>query len=535
MGEAGYMLLLLLGAAVGVCVGAPLVASLTFGIFGLVGGANLAFSLRNSLPNGMQGFGPSLAVRWALGFTVGGIFGGLPLFIGTISTDTLALLSAVIGYGVVGALGGGIGGSLTMRRLVSREAGRTVQAQLEADAVEAAEDYASPAARSARSVIGVLFGTQALLALFGLCFVIVRPFSRIAPAISKQPSLLSGHTQRVRAAAISPDGGFVLTGADDNTARLWEASTGEQLLEFSHGGDVTAVAVAPAGSQVATASADSTVRLWDARSGDLEYTFENDNSGYLGLAYAPDGSLLAAVGGSGFAEIWDPKSGERLHRLIGDDSLFYLAVFSPDGSLLATAGWYSDLILWDTATGMMLQRFEYNSSFSAIEFSPDGGLLAAASLREEDVILWDTATGEKAHILEHEEWAQELAFTAQGARLVTWSRDDIVSTWDSGTGELLASFEMTPGRFMTYQGSLGSVIHVAIFSADGTRLARVPGEPSSIARVSGPITIWDTTTGEQLPGLDDIRYPVSGARFSSDGSRMVVWYETDALQLWDLP
>src|SRR5262249_39657425 len=54
----------------------------------------------------------------------------------------------------------------------------------------------------------------------------------------------------------------------DQTARLWEARTGQELLALKgHTGAVTAVAFSPDGARLATAAADLRVRLWDVRTG----------------------------------------------------------------------------------------------------------------------------------------------------------------------------------------------------------------------------------------------------------------------------
>ena len=60
----------------------------------------------------------------------------------------------------------------------------------------------------------------------------------------------------------------MLTGSDDNTARLWDARSGKPLGEpLRHEGGVSAVAFSPEGDRVLTGSSDNTARLWDARSG----------------------------------------------------------------------------------------------------------------------------------------------------------------------------------------------------------------------------------------------------------------------------
>jgi WD40 repeat protein len=78
----------------------------------------------------------------------------------------------------------------------------------------------------------------------------------------------SAHTNTVLALAFSPDGKQVLTGSRDNTARLWDAATGQELRAFlGHTDAIRAVAFSPDGKQVTTSSADSTVRVWDVATG----------------------------------------------------------------------------------------------------------------------------------------------------------------------------------------------------------------------------------------------------------------------------
>ena len=88
--------------------------------------------------------------------------------------------------------------------------------------------------------------------------------SRIRPRLVAQ----LGHPQGVRCVCFSPDGKQVLTGSDDQTARLWDTATGKELRHFiGHASKVCAVAFSPDGKQVLTGSGDKTARLWDLQSG----------------------------------------------------------------------------------------------------------------------------------------------------------------------------------------------------------------------------------------------------------------------------
>ncbi|TFK66571.1 WD40 repeat-like protein, partial [Pluteus cervinus] len=77
---------------------------------------------------------------------------------------------------------------------------------------------------------------------------------------------LQGHSNWVRSVAYSPDGRYVVSGSNDNTIRIWDASTGQQVGQplQGHSDSVNSVAYSLNGTYVASGSNDQTLRLWDA-------------------------------------------------------------------------------------------------------------------------------------------------------------------------------------------------------------------------------------------------------------------------------
>src|SRR5581483_11638215 len=79
----------------------------------------------------------------------------------------------------------------------------------------------------------------------------------------------SGHAGAVFDVTFSADGGRVLSCGEDNTARIWNAATGEQLgPAMEHHGSVVVARFSGDSRRVATASADDTGRVWDAATGE---------------------------------------------------------------------------------------------------------------------------------------------------------------------------------------------------------------------------------------------------------------------------
>lgn len=74
---------------------------------------------------------------------------------------------------------------------------------------------------------------------------------------------LAGHTQQLFSLQFSPNGKFLLTGAEDGKAIVWDVS-GKLLKEIKgHNSWIRNVAFSPAGNLVATGSGDNTVILWE--------------------------------------------------------------------------------------------------------------------------------------------------------------------------------------------------------------------------------------------------------------------------------
>ncbi|MDH3662333.1 MAG: pentapeptide repeat-containing protein, partial [Alphaproteobacteria bacterium] len=81
--------------------------------------------------------------------------------------------------------------------------------------------------------------------------------------------LSDGHNASLSGAVFSADDARVLTASSDNTARIWDARTGEEIAVLKgHGGSVLSAVFSADDARVLTASSDNTARIWDARTGE---------------------------------------------------------------------------------------------------------------------------------------------------------------------------------------------------------------------------------------------------------------------------
>jgi WD40 repeat protein/serine/threonine protein kinase/DNA-binding XRE family transcriptional regulator len=114
-------------------------------------------------------------------------------------------------------------------------------------------------------------------------------------------------------AAWSPDGKRLLTaggndeqGAKDNTARVWDAVNGKELLVFAyHTKSVWPGDWSPNGKRIVTAGNDGTVRIWDASTGaELLTLYVPAGYGIFGW-WSPDGKHIALVGNETLVSVWN--------------------------------------------------------------------------------------------------------------------------------------------------------------------------------------------------------------------------------------
>src|SRR5207249_9878425 len=69
-------------------------------------------------------------------------------------------------------------------------------------------------------------------------------------------------------AALAADGRGIVGGSGDETAKVWDAPDGKELVTLKgHSEWISSVAFSPDGRRIVTGSADKTARVWDAQDG----------------------------------------------------------------------------------------------------------------------------------------------------------------------------------------------------------------------------------------------------------------------------
>jgi len=156
--------------------------------------------------------------------------------------------------------------------------------------------------------------------------------------------------------AFSPDGHLLAAGGNDWKVRVWDATTGRELLIFKgHYRDIYGVTFSPDSKRIASASRDNTAKVWDAGTGQEIVTFTGHCEQVWDVAFSPDGKCVASIGSDGAARVWDAANGKELFVFFDTRSTRPRApqalgvAFSPNGKRLAVSFGVNAIKIWKVA------------------------------------------------------------------------------------------------------------------------------------------------------------------------------------------
>jgi WD40 repeat protein len=314
------------------------------------------------------------------------------------------------------------------------------------------------------------------------------------------------------------EGRRLATGVDESgTVKAWELASGQEV--FTLRGPSSPVAFSHDGKRVASMSADG-VRIWDLASSQDCLNLAGSKRFAQGLAFSPDSKHLA--GATGLADdqavkLWDVASGREIRTFLGHTGLVTCVAFSPDGKTLATSSYDKTVKLWDVDSGKELIRTipEHTRKVARVAFSPDGTYLASAENSDErpvpSVRVWEAASGKE--VLTIERRGNALAFSADSKRLATQFAG-VVKLVDVPSGR----------EILTAQGHRTAVLSVA-FSPDGTRLASASRDKT--------VKVWNLADGREIMTLRDHTNQVQSVAFSPDGRRLASGSSDHTVKIWD--
>jgi serine/threonine-protein kinase len=248
-----------------------------------------------------------------------------------------------------------------------------------------------------------------------------------------------GGVNAVECVAIAPDGRRVLFSGYDDTVRLWDLATGQEVRRFvGHKGLVHGLAFLPDGSRVVTGGRDGTVRLWDVETGKEVRQFPEHEGAVLGLALSPDGKRLLTGGQDKTLRLCDVATGKMIRQLKGHTGLVLSVAFAADGRHALSGGAEPTVYYWDVETGKVVHRLKIPEDLALRVALSQDSRLALAGTMGGFVYVWDLKSGRQRYRMDGH-WApvRAVGFTPDGRRTISANIQRGLVVADAETGRAL--------------------------------------------------------------------------------------------------
>ena len=319
-----------------------------------------------------------------------------------------------------------------------------------------------------------------------------------------------------RSLAFSPDGRFIANGGRSRL-QLWEIATGQKMAHLEKPPSAGALHFSEDSKTVTNFSnLQDTIVSLDIETGERNVKKIKGMVNWRNSAqsYALTRDKFAIGRQDGKIELGNTRTGEKLATLSGHTS-------GVQERWLPLA---NEEIPHPPREVVLVRFVDGTPNYVlALAFSPDGTRLASGS-KDKTVRLWDTATNNELAILQkHTGWTNVLAFSPDGKMLASGSTDKTVQLWDPATGAHLATFD---AHLATFNEPIRGIAALA-FSPDGRTLAS--------GSMDGTIRFWNTTTRTLLPiRLTAHTEWVKAVSFLEDSSALVSVDFNGVITLWDL-
>eukprot|EP00731_Ephydatia_muelleri_P029012 Em0020g656a len=246
----------------------------------------------------------------------------------------------------------------------------------------------------------------------------------------KHLKTLMGHTGGVWCSQF--DGVDVVSGSTDRTLRVWNAETG--VCRFIlHGHTSTVRCMSMSGKIVVSGSRDASLRVWDIETGKCKQVLQGHIAAVRCVQF--DGHYAVSGAYDYLVKVWDPLQGTCVHTLQGHTNRVYSLRF--DGVHIVSGSLDTSIRVWNVETGQCIHTLTGHQSLtSGMELKKH---ILVSGNADSTVKVWNIISGHCLHTLQgsnkHQSAVTSLQFTDDF--IITSSDDGTVKLWDLNTGEFI--------------------------------------------------------------------------------------------------